>query len=172
MVIPCHFLTANTTELQLTFALYFLYLSEMNLIKLWFYSYLLFVLKDTDCVFYLLNGKYNPRASLFHGPSLTTRSSYTGFTHYSLVSSLINSETFASPLLHPRCTRLQWLQPITKVFTCLGHLSASPIILLKSAGKKIPHDLKKQRHFYTMCEKKDILSFCHEIHSNPKKNST
>lgn len=41
---------------------------------------------------------------------------------------------------HPHCTRLQCLQPITKVFTCLGHLSASPRVLLfhyfLSHGKK------------------------------------
>lgn len=33
-------LSANNTKLQLTFALYFLYTSETNVLKLWFYSYL------------------------------------------------------------------------------------------------------------------------------------
>lgn len=74
--------------------------------------------------------KVQPRVFLVYGPSLITQSSYTGFTHYSLVSPLINSETLATPFLHPQCTRSQQLQPVTKIFTCLGHWSASLRVLL------------------------------------------
>lgn len=100
--IPCHFLTANNTKLQLTFALYFLYVSETNLIKLWFYSYFLSVLKDTDFVYFTFSTGSTTQG-LFHDPvTLDPWSSYTGFTHCSFVSPLINSETFASPLLQPQ----------------------------------------------------------------------
>lgn len=65
--IPCHFLTAKNTELQLTFALYFLYVSETNLITLWFCSYLLFVLKDTDFVSFTFSTGSTSQG-LFHDP--------------------------------------------------------------------------------------------------------
>lgn len=118
--IPCHFLTANNTKLQLTFALYFLYVSETNLIKLWFYSYFLFVLKDTDFGYFTFSTG-SITQGLFHDP--VTLDSLT---------ILLSHPSSTLKHLHPHSSspKTTMVQPITKIFMCLGHLSASLRVLL------------------------------------------
>lgn len=127
----------------------------MNLIKLWFYSCLLFVLKDTGFVFHLLNCKYNPRAFLAYGPSPITRYTYTGFTYSSVVSPLINSETFPSPLHKTRV--LTTHNQSIYMFGAFVSISQSPFVSLFSfPWKEIPQTKKTEAYFLVLfCNHKE-----------------